>query len=64
MTLYTVEDPPFLENLHGIADIYDVHGESFEPIPYVSVKQAKAALTLLKTFTEQSSDVNDYAYSA
>jgi len=30
--------------------------------PHISVKQAKVALILLKTFTEQSNDMNDKVY--
>lgn len=55
-------DDDIIDFVRGSEDIDDV--ESFEPVPQVSVKEAKAALTLLRTFTEQSSNLADKEYSS
>lgn len=43
-----------IDSIRSTADIVDDDDEQSEPVPHVSMKQASAAFTLLKTFTEQS----------
>jgi len=57
-------DDDITNSVRGTADVDDVEEELSEPVPRVSVKKAKAALTLLRTFIEQSSNVDDKVYSA
>lgn len=45
--------------VRGTTDIDNVDGKSFGPVHCISVKQAKAAVILLRAFTEQSSNVDD-----
>lgn len=51
------------DSVRCTVDIDDVDEEASRPVPHVSEKQTKAALTLLSTFTEQSSNVDDKVYS-
>lgn len=57
-------DNEITDFVRGTADVVDVEVESSELVPRVFVKQAKAALTLQRKFTEQSSNVDDKMYSA
>lgn len=52
-------DDEIIDSVRGTADIDDVDRKSFGPINCVSVKQAEAALTLLRTFTVKSNNVDD-----
>lgn len=45
-------------------DIDNIEENMTKTVPRILLKQAKAALILLRTFTEQSSNVDDKMYSA
>jgi len=57
-------DNEIIDSVRDTIVVDDVDEELSELVPHVSVKQAKAALTLLRTFTEQSSHVDDKVYCA
>lgn len=52
-------DDNITDPVHGSADIDDVDEESSELIPHILMEQAKFLLILLRTFIEQSSNVDD-----
>lgn len=58
-------DDNITDSVRGAEDVADdVEEASSEPVYRVSMKQATAALILLRTFTEQLSNVDDKVYSA
>lgn len=57
-------DDDITDSVRGTEDVNDVEEVSSEPVHRVSMKQAAAALILLRTFTEQLSNVDDKVYAA
>ncbi|KAL4104350.1 hypothetical protein QTP88_019651 [Uroleucon formosanum] len=57
-------DDDITDSVRGTEDVDDIEEASSEPVHRVSMKQATATLILLRTFTEQLSNVDDKVYSA
>lgn len=57
-------DDDITDSVRGTEDVDDVEEVSSEPVHRVSMKQAAAALILLRTFTVQLSNVDDKVYAA